>query len=84
MGRKCSNVATVTAPVRYRIYNDKNYNETKLEESKCSSTVYGWICPVCGRGLSPYTSECSCYLITQCINSNSSSSSSSNSTVTLR
>ena len=22
---------------------------------------YGWICPVCGRGLSPSTSECPCY-----------------------
>lgn len=21
---------------------------------------YGWICPVCGRGLSPYTSYCNC------------------------
>lgn len=21
---------------------------------------YGWICPVCGRGLSPYTSQCPC------------------------
>jgi predicted amidophosphoribosyltransferase len=21
---------------------------------------YGWICPVCGRGLSPYTSSCPC------------------------
>ena len=21
---------------------------------------YGWICPVCGRGLSPYTAQCPC------------------------
>ena len=21
----------------------------------------GWICPVCGKGLSPWTPECSCY-----------------------
>jgi hypothetical protein len=21
----------------------------------------GWICPVCGRGLAPWTSECPCY-----------------------
>ena len=68
MGRNCSNVATVTAPIRHRIYNDKNRGETKLEEPKCSSAVYGWICPVCGRGLSPYTNECSCYLTAGYIN----------------
>jgi len=22
--------------------------------------MYGWICPVCGRGLSPYTTSCPC------------------------
>ena len=22
--------------------------------------MYGWICPVCGRGLSPYTNVCPC------------------------
>ena len=22
--------------------------------------MYGWICPVCGRGLSPFTSVCPC------------------------
>lgn len=22
--------------------------------------MYGWICPVCGRGLSPFTAVCPC------------------------
>ena len=22
--------------------------------------IYGWICPVCGKGVSPYTSYCNC------------------------
>lgn len=33
----------------------KGYNEEPF-----SIGVYGWICPVCGRGLSPYTTECPC------------------------
>ena len=24
------------------------------------STLKGWVCPVCGRGLSPYTAICPC------------------------
>ena len=40
----------------------KNIEQT--EESKSEtygmSKMYGWICPVCGRGLSPFTSICPC------------------------
>lgn len=31
-----------------------------LEPIDKPSGPYGWICPVCGRGLSPYTSACPC------------------------
>ena len=38
-------------------------------ECKCKKPFlnYGWICPVCGRGLSPYSNTCPCknnYVIT--------------------
>lgn len=29
-------------------------------ENKSIFGNYGWICPVCGHGLSPYTSTCPC------------------------
>lgn len=45
--------------------------------------IYGWICPVCGKGISPYISYCNCkfneYSTPTC-NSNSISTS----TTTLR
>lgn len=53
---------------------DKGWNETLREAlDKWNSTtgssvsisspppeMKGWICPVCGRGLSPYTAVCPC------------------------
>lgn len=32
--------------------SNKNENKDKM--------IYGWICPVCGKGVSPYTSYCNC------------------------
>ena len=29
-------------------------------DDKKTGGMVGWICPVCGKGLSPWTSECSC------------------------
>jgi hypothetical protein len=31
-------------------------------EESSSFGLMGWICPVCGRGLSPYTDSCPCAL----------------------
>ena len=35
------------------------FNRVVFEEDKPKGML-GWICPVCGRGLSPFTSMCPC------------------------
>jgi len=30
------------------------------QKTQSAGVITGWICPVCGRGLSPYTSFCPC------------------------
>ena len=50
-----------------------------------NGSIYGWICPVCGKGISPYISYCNCkfneYSTPTC---NFNSTSTSTSTITLR
>lgn len=38
----------------------KNENSKLLYASDKGVYLLGWVCPICGRGLSPYTSMCSC------------------------
>lgn len=38
----------------------KNDYKDEAERNTASGMNYGWICPVCGRGLSPYMSYCNC------------------------
>ena len=58
-------------------FSNEDGNENK------NGMIYGWICPVCGKGISPYISYCNCkfneYSTPTCI-----SNSTSTSTTTLR
>ena len=35
-------------------------DEKRKSEKYQQYNIKGWVCPVCGRGLSPYTSTCPC------------------------
>lgn len=41
-------------------WKDKKENPVKEEIKNKSTGPYGWICPVCGRGLAPWVSVCGC------------------------
>lgn len=50
--------------------NTTSTTSSNRSENK-DKMIYGWICPICGKGLSPYTNECSCYLTTEYIDTDS-------------
>ncbi len=35
-------------------------NEFNKREPKEAHGIRGWICPRCGKGMSPYTNSCNC------------------------
>lgn len=51
--------ANSVADVDFPDAEDPNACEACIPE-KGTFGLMGWICPVCGRGLSPYTSSCPC------------------------
>jgi hypothetical protein len=56
----------LTEPVDSYVSDMWKYNQFAITggDAKSETTntpkMTGWICPVCGRGLSPYTSMCPC------------------------
>lgn len=70
------------------ISNTTSTTSSNKSENK-DKMIYGWICPVCGRGVSPYTDYCNCkyneyFTFTVASTSTSNSNSDSTSTTTLR
>ena len=47
-----TNCATSSSNTTSTTSSNKSENKDKM--------IYGWICPVCGKGVSPYTSYCNC------------------------
>lgn len=49
---------------KYKMYDEQNIGTTQSSETESVTTnlpkMIGWICPICGRGLSPYTTACPC------------------------
>ena len=48
----------------YKMHNEQNIGTTQTANIGSTTInppkMVGWICPVCGRGLSPYTTICPC------------------------
>lgn len=60
--RNCGKYFSITKQSDY--CPDCEFAETEKAKSKTTdiknSSMVGWVCPVCGRGLSPWTSCCPC------------------------
>jgi uncharacterized OB-fold protein len=39
--------------------------ETAIISEQKQTSLQGWVCPKCGRVLSPFTSECPCHNLNQ-------------------
>lgn len=48
----------LTEPIDSFVSDKWKYNQ--LDPTTNPPKMIGWICPVCGRGLSPFTSVCPC------------------------
>lgn len=42
-------------------FNSSSTQQTQFNETQNLKPI-GWICPVCGRGVSPFESSCPCYI----------------------
>jgi hypothetical protein len=50
--------------ITYFLNSNEMKNDTILNVKKTTSCMAGWICPVCGAGLSPFTTKCPCNMPT--------------------
>lgn len=61
-----------------------NSNTSSNRSENKNKMIYGWICPVCGKGVSPYTSYCNCKFNEYSISNSTPNSTSDSAYITLR
>ena len=42
------------------VVSDSNVVFNKDKNQTENAMIYGWICPICGKGISPYINYCNC------------------------